>query len=39
MWLKEKGNKKRFDLSNLLVVENKMGHTKADIRIGVISDD
>ena len=22
-----------------MVVENKMGHTKADIRIGVISDD
>ena len=39
MWLKEQGYKKRFDLSNLLVVENKMGHTKADIRIGVISDD
>jgi len=39
MWLKEQGYKKRFDLSNLMVVENKMGHTKADIRIGVISDD
>lgn len=38
-WLKEQGYKQRFDLSNLLVVENKMGHTKADIRIGVISDD
>ena len=39
VWLKEQGYKKRFDLSNLMVVENKMGHTKADIRIGVISDD
>jgi len=39
IWLKEQGYKKRFDLSNLMVVENKMGHTKADIRIGVISDD
>ncbi|MCW9026822.1 MAG: efflux RND transporter permease subunit, partial [Thiovulaceae bacterium] len=38
-WLKEQGYKKRFKLSNLMVVENKMGHTKADIRIGVISDD
>ena len=38
-WLKEQEYKKTFDLNNLLVVENKMGHTKADIRIGVISDD
>ncbi len=38
-WIQEQGYKKRFHLSNLMVVENKMGHTKADIRIGVISDD
>ena len=38
-WLKEQNYKKRFQLSNLMVVENKMGHTKADIRIGVISND
>ena len=39
VWIKEQGYKERFGLSNLMVVENKMGHTKADIRIGVISDD
>ena len=39
IWLKEQGYKKRFNLNNLMVVEKKMGHTKADIRIGVISDD
>ncbi len=38
-WIQEQGYKKRFHLSNLMVVENKMGHTKADIRIGVISGD
>lgn len=38
-WLKEQKYKKRFKLSNLMVVENKMGNTKADIRIGVISND
>jgi len=38
-WLKEQEYKKNFKLSNLMVVENKMGHTKADIRIGVISND
>ncbi|QFR49464.1 efflux RND transporter permease subunit [Sulfurimonas lithotrophica] len=38
-WLKEQGYKKRFKLSNLMVVENKMGNTKADIRIGIVSDD
>ncbi len=38
-WFKEQGYKEEFALSNLMVVENKMGHTKADIRIGVISDD
>ncbi|MDA3909336.1 MAG: efflux RND transporter permease subunit [Sulfurimonas sp.] len=38
-WLKEQNYKQKFKLSNLMVVENKMGHTKADIRIGVISED
>ena len=38
-FLKEQEYKKRFALSNLLVVEKKMGHSKADIRIGVVSDD
>ncbi len=38
-WLKDKEYKKRFQLTNLMVVENSMGHSKADIRIGVISDN
>jgi multidrug efflux pump subunit AcrB len=38
-WLNEQKYKKRFKLSNLMVIENKMGNTKADIRIGVISND
>lgn len=38
-WLRDQNYKKRFKLSNLMVVENKMGNTKADIRIGVVSDD
>jgi multidrug efflux pump subunit AcrB len=38
-WLKEQKYKKRFKLSNLMVVENKLGNIKADIRIGVISND
>ena len=38
-WLKKQNYKKQFNLSNLMVVENKMGHTKADIRIGIISND
>ncbi len=39
VWLKERKYKQEYSLSNLMVVENKMGHTKADIRIGVISND
>ncbi len=39
VWLKEQNYKERFNLNNLMVVENKMGNTKADIRIGVVSDD
>ncbi|ABB43551.1 Resistance-Nodulation-Cell Division Superfamily transporter [Sulfurimonas denitrificans DSM 1251] len=38
-WLKEQDYQERFNLNNLMVVENSMGQTKADIRIGVISDD
>lgn len=38
-FLKEQNYKKRFNLNNLMVVERKMGHAKADIRIGVVSDD
>lgn len=38
-FLKQQHYKKRFKLTNLMVVENGMGHTKADIRIGVISND
>ncbi len=39
VWLKEQNYEKNFKLSNLMVIERKMGHTKADIRIGVVSDD
>ncbi len=38
-WLQTQGYKKRFKLRDLMVVESKMGHIKADIRIGIISDD
>jgi len=38
LFLKKKKYKKRFALTNLMVVENGMGHTKADINIGVISN-
>ncbi len=38
-WLRKKGYKKRFHLNNLMVVERRMGHVRADIRIGVISSD
>lgn len=38
-FIKEQDYKKRFHLANLMVVEKKMGHAKADIRIGVVSDD
>ncbi|MEA3373423.1 MAG: efflux RND transporter permease subunit [Campylobacterota bacterium] len=38
-WLKKKGYKKAFKLKNLMVVEKRMGHVKADIRIGVVSED
>ena len=38
-WLKEKEYTKRFFLNDLRVVEKGMGHVKADIRLGVVSDD
>ena len=38
-FLHQKEYKKRFHLTNLMVVESGMGHTKADIRIGVMSDN
>ena len=38
-FLREMDYTKRFKLTNLMVVENGMGHTKADIRIGIISND
>jgi multidrug efflux pump subunit AcrB len=38
-WLKERDYKQRFDLKNLMVLETGMKNTKADIMIGVVSDD
>jgi multidrug efflux pump subunit AcrB len=38
-WLKQQHYRERFGLRTLSVLERRMGHTKADIRIGVISDD
>lgn len=38
-WLKKQEYKKRFYLRNLMVVEKRMGHVKADVRIAVVSDD
>lgn len=39
IWLKEQGYVENYNLNSLMVVENKMGNTKADIRIGVISNN
>lgn len=39
IWLKEEGLQKKYSLSALSVVEKQMEHVKADIRIGVVSDD
>jgi len=36
-FLRQQGYKKRFHLTTLAVVEKRLGHTKADIRIGVVS--
>lgn len=38
-WLKEKNYKQKFHLKNLMVLENGMRHVKADIMVGVVSDD
>ncbi|WP_457606067.1 efflux RND transporter permease subunit [Nitratifractor sp.] len=38
-WLKERNYRRRFGLRSISVLERRMGHSKADIRIGVISDD
>lgn len=38
-WLKAQGYIKRFKLSELIVVENGMKHSPADIMVGVVSDD
>ncbi len=38
-WLEQEKLEKQYNLSSLLVVENKMGHAKADIRIGVVGDE
>jgi len=38
-YLKKKHYKKRFGLVAINVVERRVGHTKADIRIGIVSDD
>ena len=39
VWLKEQKYQESFHLTNLMVVETEMGQTKADVRIGVVSDD
>lgn len=38
-WLKDEGLAQKYRLSALSVVEKQMEHVKADIRIGVVSDD
>jgi len=38
-WLRKQRYRERFGLRTLTVLERRMGHTKSDIRIGVISDD
>ena len=38
-WLKERDYKQQFDLKNLMVLETGMKNTKADIMIGVVSDN
>ncbi|WP_456393817.1 efflux RND transporter permease subunit [Nitratifractor sp.] len=38
-WIKKRHYKERFGLESLTVTERRMGHTKADIRIGVISEE
>ncbi|WP_304546342.1 efflux RND transporter permease subunit [Sulfurimonas microaerophilic] len=38
-WLAQEGLKEKYSLSSLSVVEKQMDHVKADIRIGVVSDE
>lgn len=38
-WLKTQKYADTFELNDLMVVEKRIGHVKADIRIGVVSDD
>ncbi|MEO1954691.1 MAG: efflux RND transporter permease subunit [Campylobacterales bacterium] len=38
-FVRVKKYKKRFDLKSINVVERRLGHTKADIRIGIVSDN
>ena len=39
VWLKTQKYREKFDLNDLMVVEKRMGHVKADIRLGVVSND
>ena len=38
-WLKKQHYKRKYKLEQIMVVERRMGATKADIRIGIISDN
>ncbi|QHG90559.1 efflux RND transporter permease subunit [Sulfurimonas sp. CVO] len=38
-WIKKQEYKDRFNLEEILIVEKRMGATKADIKIGIVSDD
>ena len=38
-WLKEQHYKRKYKLEQIMVVENRMNAVKADIRIGIVSDD
>ncbi len=38
-FLKEQGYKERFGLSDLAIVEKKVGPIKSDLKIGLVSDD
>ncbi len=38
-FLKEQGYKERFGLSDLAIVERKVGPIKSDLKIGLVSDD
>ncbi len=39
LWLKEQNYKERFGLRDLAIVQRKVGPIKADIKIGLISED